>query len=70
MNNEEVKCNNCDFIGDEDDLEMFVKCNNCDFIGDEDDLEMFKDKEGYFKGCPNCKKDSYLMDILEMEVAQ
>jgi hypothetical protein len=30
---------------------------------------MFKDKEGYFKGCPNCKTDSCLMDIEEMEVA-
>jgi hypothetical protein len=46
-----------------------VKCNNCDFIGNEDDLEMFKDDGEYFKGCPNCKTDSCLMDVLEMEVA-
>jgi len=46
-----------------------VKCNNCNFIGVEDDLEILKDNTEYFKGCPNCKTDSYLMDVLEMEVA-
>ena len=40
-----------------------VKCNDCQFIGEEDDLEILKDNTEYFKGCPNCKTDSYLMDI-------
>ena len=40
-----------------------VKCNDCQFISEEDDLEILKDNTEYFKGCPNCKTDSYLMDI-------
>jgi hypothetical protein len=46
-----------------------VKCNNCNFIGVEDDLEILKDNTEYFKGCPNCKTDSSLMDFKELEVA-
>ena len=40
-----------------------VKCNECQFIGNEDNLEILKDNTEYFKGCPNCKTDSYLMNI-------
>ena len=40
-----------------------VKCNSCQFIGFEDNLEILKDNTEYFKGCPNCKTDEYLMDI-------
>jgi hypothetical protein len=47
-----------------------VRCNNCDWEGYENDLEIFEDtfKEErfdreFFKGCPNCKTDDYLMDI-------
>ena len=41
-----------------------IRCNNCMklFIDDEQ-LEQLKDNEGFFKGCPVCKTDSYLMDI-------
>jgi hypothetical protein len=46
-----------------------IKCNDCDFIGEEDDLEILKDNTEYFKACPNCKIDDYLMYIKEMEVA-
>jgi len=47
-----------------------IKCNDCDFIGFEDDLEIFSDNTEYFKACPNCKTDEYLMDIKTiMEVA-
>lgn len=49
---------------------MEVKCNNCEWEGHENDLEIFEDdlKEQrfdklFFKGCPNCKTDDYLMDI-------
>jgi Zn finger protein HypA/HybF involved in hydrogenase expression len=40
-----------------------IKCNDCQFIGEEDDLKILKDNTEYFKGCPNCKTDSYLMDV-------
>ena len=40
-----------------------IKCNDCNFIGFEDDLEIFMDNTEYFKGCPDCKTDEYLMDI-------
>jgi hypothetical protein len=37
---------------------------------DEDELEIFSEgycekikEETFFKGCPNCKTDAYLMDI-------
>ena len=47
-----------------------VRCNNCYWVGREDDLQTFVDmgenigKEiNYYKGCPNCKTDDYLMDI-------
>jgi Zn finger protein HypA/HybF involved in hydrogenase expression len=51
---------------------MKVRCNNCYWSGDEEDLEDFsepnlineEDKTLYFyKGCPKCKTDEYLMDI-------
>jgi len=45
-----------------------IKCNDCDFIGFEDDLEIFSDNTEYFKACPNCKTDEYLMDIKIKEV--
>ena len=44
-------------------MEYEVKCNNCDWEGYENDLEIFEDEGGFFKGCPNCETDSYLMDI-------
>jgi hypothetical protein len=48
-----------------------VKCNNCDWEGYEEDLQIFTDLSDnnvshdihYFKGCPDCKTDGYLMDI-------
>jgi hypothetical protein len=46
-----------------------IKCNDCNFIGVEDDLEILKHNTEYFKVCPNCKIDSYLMDVKELEVA-
>lgn len=52
---------------------MRVGCNNCGWEGEEEDLKDFTDLEGqhkeilYFKGCPNCKTDSYLVDIVDGE---
>ena len=42
----------------------------CDWQGYEEDLPIFPDGEPtkwgevhYFKGCPNCRTDEYLMDL-------
>ena len=45
-----------------------VECTNCgwqgydEYNGDEKDLVMFEDKDGFGKGCPECKTDAHLMD--------
>ena len=50
-----------------------VRCTNCMWEGKEEDLKIWTDLGGetteveYFKGCPNCKTDEYLMDIMEKE---
>lgn len=40
-----------------------VRCNMCGWEGYENDLVLCEDEGGFFNGCPNCKKDDYLMDI-------
>ncbi|MCM1324093.1 MAG: hypothetical protein NC218_08020 [Acetobacter sp.] len=42
-----------------------IRCNNCykTFKDDDELLLLWDVRNGYFKGCPNCKTDSYLMDI-------
>ena len=41
-----------------------VKCNNCDEVfTNDDELEIMQDNDGYFKGCPTCKTDGFLIDI-------
>ena len=48
-----------------------VRCNWCGWEGCEDELDLIVDLSDdnithdvqYFKGCPKCKIDSYLMDI-------
>lgn len=43
-----------------------IRCNNCgSFFKDEEELELLKDAESgeYYKGCPVCHTDSYLMDL-------
>ena len=48
-----------------------IRCNNCyKIFNNDEDLEMlcdFKDTERpeFYKGCPDCKTDGYLMDIKE-----
>jgi hypothetical protein len=51
-------------------MENTVRCNNCDWEGVEEELQMFEDKtnansidRSFFKGCPNCETDDYLMDL-------
>ncbi len=67
------KCNNCDFIGDEEDLSLFeTKGDGTETITAEETAdhkiirsEPIPANPFYFKGCPNCKTDGYLMDIDE-----
>lgn len=47
-----------------------IQCNNCNWTGFEEDLVEYNETSKvdnitleYFKGCPNCKTDEYLMDI-------
>lgn len=48
-----------------------VRCNNCDWEGTEDELKLLHergdgdspDEFNYYKGCPNCETDDYLMDV-------
>ena len=49
-----VKCNWCDWHGHEDELETFIEPNQID--KQDENLH-------FFKGCPNCKTDDYLMNI-------
>jgi len=43
-----------------------VWCHNCDTLYREDDLELMEDRDGFFKGCPHCKTDSYLQNFDEL----
>jgi hypothetical protein len=60
---------NGNWAGEEDRTK--VRCNWCDWEGTDNDLVTcvnLSDKEighdiDYFKGCPNCRVDDYLMDI-------
>jgi hypothetical protein len=49
----EVLCNNCLWEGTEEELETFVDLSDNDI---DHDVQ-------YFRGCPNCETDSYLMNI-------
>lgn len=41
-----------------------VKCNDCEWEGSEHDLVLFRDKDGPGKGCPTCKTDKCLSNII------
>jgi len=51
--------------------EEIVCCNNCDnhfydeIIDERNDnsLKLFFDKDHFFKGCPICETDKYLVDV-------
>lgn len=46
---------------------MATRCNNCMRLFKSDDgLELFKDGDEWFKGCPDCRTDAYLMDLEEV----
>lgn len=39
-----------------------IRCNNCETIFEsEDDLQTLQEDNEFFKGCPKCKTDKYLM---------
>tara|TARA_R100000482_G_C5025707_1_gene101792 strand:+ start:385 stop:567 length:183 start_codon:yes stop_codon:yes gene_type:complete len=57
MNMDKVICNMC-MKTFKDDFE------SADGLYD-DELKLMEDQDGYFKGCPTCKTDGYLMDIEE-----
>ena len=47
-----------------------VRCNNCWWIGEEDNLALIDEgyikkinEHSYYKGCPICRTDAYLMNI-------
>ena len=48
-----------------------IRCNNCYNYYFEEELEVFaevhyeNDETEYFKGCPNCLTDNFLMDVDE-----
>lgn len=44
---------------------METRCNNCWWEGLESDLVLLGDGPEWFKGCPNCLDDGYLIDIEE-----
>ena len=46
-----VRCNMCEWIGDEEDLVLI-----CETHKETEYLE-------YYNGCPNCLTDGYLMDL-------
>ena len=50
----EVECNNCNWQGYEEDLEIFPDLSDNNNISH--DIQ-------YFKGCPNCRTDGYLKNL-------
>lgn len=41
-----------------------VKCTNCERVfSSDDELKLLEDENGWFKGCPDCKTDQYLMEV-------
>ena len=70
-----VKCNNCGNTFDEESLSLFemdgAAKGDKEVVTAEDNgltIERFHPKPDlpfYFKGCPNCKTDGYLMDLYD-----
>ena len=68
-----TKCNNCGWEGDDEDLSLFeTKGDGTQTIIAEESangiITRHSERSGnpfFFKGCPNCKSDGYLMDIDE-----
>ena len=50
-------------LSDEWQAKELVRCNNCIWQGEEDELDDCEEDGEPIKGCPECKTDSYLMDV-------
>ena len=75
MSKTRVQCNNCEFLGTEDNLEkvvVFREQKNSDLLysslnnfykiyGDFNNVHEYE----IINGCPNCQTDEYLMDVSE-----
>ena len=43
-----------------------IRCNFCmTLFDDESELQLIRDGDEWFKACPNCHTDEYLMDLQE-----
>ena len=42
-----------------------TRCTNCEkeFIDDDDLTVLDESKENFYRGCPECQTDEYLMDV-------
>ncbi|MBQ3420369.1 MAG: hypothetical protein IJH34_01595 [Romboutsia sp.] len=77
MINYNIRCNNCDFLGEEEDLVQVVEFketekSQIEYLTLEDFNSRYTDlgkvyKSEIINGCPECLMDSYLMDICEIE---
>jgi len=54
--------------------DMPISCDMCEWKGVEDELVLYKtdiltisSEAIYFKGCPNCKTNDYLMDLEDIQ---
>lgn len=73
MNKLTVQCNNCDFLGMEEDLDKVVefresKNSDLTYISLNEFLRTYKNfnnvhEYDIINGCPNCLTDEHLMDI-------
>lgn len=65
----QVKCNNCDWVGDEEDLSLLSIDVNEEVKVSENKYGVVYDHNAallhceFIKGCPNCLTDNYLMDL-------
>lgn len=71
MKSDTVKCCNCEWTGADEDLTLFeTKGDGTETITAEENsngkitrYQPAAENPFFFKGCPNCKTDGYLMDI-------
>lgn len=69
-----VRCNNCDWEGFDEDLSLYgtkgdgketLVCEETSYGRTTVYDKEYKGELFFFKGCPNCKTDDYLMDLIE-----
>lgn len=64
------KCNNCETVMfDENPTKSGFDFNEADIATYQPDSMVYlKDETGYFWGCPKCKTDDYLADLVSREM--